>query len=187
MTKNICNICLEDTKTLYGTPCRHSFCKECISVWLLQNNSCPSCRQTLYNIQDKQDKQDNDDDYNVSYCTKKISHHEYLTIKSLYREDFYDMCDDLLEDIEDIEEDIEDIEYCFEKNTYTIHDIIENKLFNLHIKLIYYKDDHDFEFYFTIIYIFKPYYPKIKCNFINNRGILLNKNFFRININGKTM
>ena len=48
MTKNICNICLEDTKTLYVTPCRHSFCKECILPWLENHNdTCPICRKTV--------------------------------------------------------------------------------------------------------------------------------------------
>ena len=46
-----CAICFDDSPA--GTtvrvllPCRHSFHLECVDPWLTNNDSCPSCRQTV--------------------------------------------------------------------------------------------------------------------------------------------
>jgi len=45
--ENICCICLEtfsEKDIIYKLKCDHSFHKECIIVWLLQDLSCPLCR-----------------------------------------------------------------------------------------------------------------------------------------------
>ena len=46
-SENICCICLEtftEKDIIYKLKCNHSFHKECIIVWLLQDLSCPLCR-----------------------------------------------------------------------------------------------------------------------------------------------
>jgi hypothetical protein len=41
-----CSICYENDCD-YQTNCEHNYCKECIEKWLLQNNTCPNCRQEI--------------------------------------------------------------------------------------------------------------------------------------------
>lgn len=40
----LCGICFDD-KLVDTTGCGHTFCKECLSMWL--EDSCPTCRQSL--------------------------------------------------------------------------------------------------------------------------------------------
>ncbi len=45
-----CAICLNDTaigETVSKLPCLHEFHKRCITPWLAQNNTCPTCRHEL--------------------------------------------------------------------------------------------------------------------------------------------
>ncbi|XP_076881740.1 NEP1-interacting protein 2-like [Bidens hawaiensis] len=50
--KTCCSVCLQDFEVgnLAGIfpKCAHKFHPECISRWLLTNNSCPLCRTTVY-------------------------------------------------------------------------------------------------------------------------------------------
>ena len=43
-----CSICLEtfiDKETVYYLPqCNHNYHKDCITIWLLEKNTCPLCR-----------------------------------------------------------------------------------------------------------------------------------------------
>jgi len=40
-----CAICLDETKkNAVQTTCQHVFCDSCISIWLLNHNTCPCCR-----------------------------------------------------------------------------------------------------------------------------------------------
>lgn len=48
---SICLVDLEEGESLKQLPCNHVFHPECISVWLLQNITCPICRNEL-NIND---------------------------------------------------------------------------------------------------------------------------------------
>ena len=41
---SICSICMDKKETYIQTPCNHIFCKNCITNWLLNNNTCPNCR-----------------------------------------------------------------------------------------------------------------------------------------------
>ena len=41
-----CGICMEPiTSQIYKTQCSHSFHNKCLTQWLLQNSSCPLCRE----------------------------------------------------------------------------------------------------------------------------------------------
>jgi hypothetical protein len=47
MSNNVeCSICYENDCDCQ-TNCEHNYCKECIEKWLLQNNTCPNCRQEI--------------------------------------------------------------------------------------------------------------------------------------------
>ena len=47
-----CSICLEPIKNKYTLKnCNHSFCKNCITTWLTQANSCPYCRTEVTNYE----------------------------------------------------------------------------------------------------------------------------------------
>ena len=44
-----CSICLSEVNVgdnLILLPCCHTFHKNCISQWLIKNNTCPICRET---------------------------------------------------------------------------------------------------------------------------------------------
>lgn len=43
----ICCICANVFEDAAESPCRHVFCRECISRWLQEWNSCPTCRRPL--------------------------------------------------------------------------------------------------------------------------------------------
>jgi hypothetical protein len=45
-----CSICHDPMKTPVRLPCKHDFCKECITEWLTQPrvDSCPMCRRRLF-------------------------------------------------------------------------------------------------------------------------------------------
>lgn len=43
-----CSICFGLFNNPYDTPCKHTFCKDCISAWIERNNaSCPLCRNNI--------------------------------------------------------------------------------------------------------------------------------------------
>lgn len=44
--KDECPICKDKSVDL-ETPCKHSFCRDCIEGWLMHNNNCPYCRKKL--------------------------------------------------------------------------------------------------------------------------------------------
>ncbi len=47
---NICSICLEEPKReKVITCCNHLFCRDCIGVWLCNNQYCPVCKLNLNN------------------------------------------------------------------------------------------------------------------------------------------
>ena len=48
--KFVCCICLETNhiQKVIKTSCNHLYHNECINKWLLKDNSCPLCRNTLY-------------------------------------------------------------------------------------------------------------------------------------------
>lgn len=47
----VCSICLENIKDNVKFQCEHEYCKKCIDKWLVLNNyTCPICRQDIKNI-----------------------------------------------------------------------------------------------------------------------------------------
>ena len=40
----ICPICYEEEVEFGETVCGHSFCYDCLSLWIKKNNCCPYCR-----------------------------------------------------------------------------------------------------------------------------------------------
>lgn len=49
--KNECPICLEETNLVTLVKCKHAFCEDCISEWIVSNNckkvECPLCRKVI--------------------------------------------------------------------------------------------------------------------------------------------
>ena len=47
-----CPICFEpcSDETKQTTSCGHSFCKECLSKWIIRNNNCPNCRKPFESL-----------------------------------------------------------------------------------------------------------------------------------------
>ena len=48
-----CSICF-DTGSNFTTNCKHHFCNECITSWLLLHNNCPICRKEFYDISEEE-------------------------------------------------------------------------------------------------------------------------------------
>jgi hypothetical protein len=44
LDKDTCPICYGQYDNAVQTPCGHVYCSECVSRWLEQNDTCPSCR-----------------------------------------------------------------------------------------------------------------------------------------------
>jgi len=42
--ENLCSICQDDMEVPYALNCKHSFCTECIMMWLKDHDTCPICR-----------------------------------------------------------------------------------------------------------------------------------------------
>ncbi|KAK4616226.1 hypothetical protein CLAFUW4_09796 [Fulvia fulva] len=47
-TPDPCPICHDDIKAPFKTECNHIFCVECLKTWLESANTCPSCRNKLF-------------------------------------------------------------------------------------------------------------------------------------------
>ena len=49
-----CEICFDEIKKEVILSCSHIFCNDCLSQWVVKNNTCPKCRVTInYVIIDK--------------------------------------------------------------------------------------------------------------------------------------
>ncbi|KAF2207550.1 hypothetical protein CERZMDRAFT_88399 [Cercospora zeae-maydis SCOH1-5] len=48
LERHECPICRDLTIKPTQTPCRHTFCYECLHTWVREHNTCPSCRAELY-------------------------------------------------------------------------------------------------------------------------------------------
>ncbi|KAF2636934.1 hypothetical protein P280DRAFT_510220 [Massarina eburnea CBS 473.64] len=67
-----CGICLEDLHDstrledmpIQIRPCDHIFCKACIEQWLEEANTCPHCRQILFEDAEKDEPRDNNESKN---------------------------------------------------------------------------------------------------------------------------
>ena len=64
MAHHSCSICY-DTGSDFTTNCEHNFCNECITNWLLTNNSCPICRKEFYHIseEEREESEFEEDEY----------------------------------------------------------------------------------------------------------------------------
>ena len=90
MAHNSCSICFE-TRSDYTTNCEHHYCNECITNWLLTNNSCPICRKEFYHISEAEleaieaeyDAYDDDDD-EVSYYIGNVGSNNREFLEALY-------------------------------------------------------------------------------------------------------
>jgi len=47
MSATECCICLEATPSPIKTPCGHNYCNKCLTSWLLEKDSCPTCRHEI--------------------------------------------------------------------------------------------------------------------------------------------
>lgn len=47
-TREECPMCYEQLTNPVTTPCKHIYCRECISTWLSEHTSCPMCRAQLF-------------------------------------------------------------------------------------------------------------------------------------------
>ena len=45
----LCPICFENDREFSETSCGHSFCVDCINIWVKKHNCCPYCRMTIVN------------------------------------------------------------------------------------------------------------------------------------------
>jgi hypothetical protein len=45
-----CSICLSNCVDKITTTCNHTFCRQCISQWTTNNNTCPNCRTTINKV-----------------------------------------------------------------------------------------------------------------------------------------
>ncbi|CAF4010601.1 unnamed protein product, partial [Rotaria sp. Silwood1] len=48
-----CAICTQPFQNPTNLPCQHTFCQHCIKAWLKSNTSCPTCRRTVINHNDR--------------------------------------------------------------------------------------------------------------------------------------
>ena len=179
-----CNICQNTIKNnkKFTTRCHHEFCNSCITHWLLLKNNCPMCRNNIVEKSKKYEDQDEDseedDDYIDYYIewpetTNYLSFNELQDIRKKYREDIYDMCDDMLDDIND--NYLEDIAYNQKYNFYETEDEIDTKQKIIYVILKFYPDSEKIKVKF--VFKNKLKYPKKidKQNYINKRGKILNK------------
>lgn len=44
---DFCSVCLDEITNKCTLPCKHAFCKPCITEWLRFHNNCPLCRMTV--------------------------------------------------------------------------------------------------------------------------------------------
>eukprot|EP01029_Cantina_marsupialis_P028676 TRINITY_DN777867_c0_g1_i1.p1 TRINITY_DN777867_c0_g1~~TRINITY_DN777867_c0_g1_i1.p1 ORF type:complete len:399 (+),score=81.19 TRINITY_DN777867_c0_g1_i1:157-1353(+) len=44
-----CSICFGMLDNAVITPCGHSFCEECVTQWISENHTCPTCKHTIEN------------------------------------------------------------------------------------------------------------------------------------------
>jgi hypothetical protein len=91
MAYNSCSICFE-TMSNYTTNCEHHYCNECITSWLLTNNSCPICRKEFYHITEDEAVDDDDDDDDLTtemhYYIGNIGSNNREFLEALYLEWF---------------------------------------------------------------------------------------------------
>lgn len=48
--ENICPICQDSYKSPVILKCKHTFCQDCVCVWLDKENSCPMCRSRVGSV-----------------------------------------------------------------------------------------------------------------------------------------
>lgn len=54
-----CGICLSSVKSKnYKLDCGHEFHTKCLTPWLLENNTCPICRDISYNIDSDEEEEE---------------------------------------------------------------------------------------------------------------------------------
>ena len=53
-TGNVCHICCKTMGDTTTTSCGHTFCSECLTIWMTASNSCPICKQQLITAQQNQ-------------------------------------------------------------------------------------------------------------------------------------
>ena len=58
-----CSICLEkQNNKCVKLSCGHTFHNKCITNWLLKNNTCPLCRNGMYDIDTDEEEEDDDEE-----------------------------------------------------------------------------------------------------------------------------
>ena len=92
-----CPICQEPPSNSVKTPCKHLFCNECLTQWLLTHNTCPSCRFPIgaNELGDESEIEDIDDELSFSIIdTGEIPENIYeqieLRVEDLVENVYYD-------------------------------------------------------------------------------------------------
>jgi hypothetical protein len=185
-----CNICNNNynKNNKFITSCNHTFCNQCITHWLLLNNTCPMCRHDIIdnnNDSDSDSDSDSDEyDYYLDWpgTNNYMSFNDLQNIRRNHRDDIYDICDEMIDDIN--ENNLDDIHYSEKHNLYEIEDEIHTKQHIIYITFTYYPDDEKIQVNFTFKNKLKEPKLKQRYNYLNNRGKILNK-INKINIINK--
>lgn len=171
-----CHICHNNFHSSHKvvTPCEHQFCSSCITHWLLIKNTCPMCRYDIIPEKGGEGEGEGEEeglDYYIEYPepNQHMSFNELQKIRGNYREDIYDLCDDMIEDIQD-----NNVEYNEKKHCYYMDDYIETREKIIFIDFTFYPDEEKIEVDFTFKHKLKKPFIKQKHNFINHRGKMLN-------------
>ena len=172
-----CNICQSTihNKNKFTTNCNHDFCNSCITHWLLLKDNCPMCRHDIVEQnKKKEDSDEEDSDYYIEWpdTNNYLSFNELQDIRKKYREEIYDMCDDMIDDIND--NYLIDIEYNEKNNFYETEEEIDTKQKIIYIILKYFPDSDKMKVKFIFKNKLKYAVKKDKQNFLNKRGKLLN-------------
>ena len=80
-----CSICLNKaTNQITLTNCKHTFCTDCITNWIIKNPSCPNCRTSITNAEQK--------NFLVEFIINKklmfVTIYEY-NLRTVFNEDQY--------------------------------------------------------------------------------------------------
>ncbi len=167
-----CSICMEKTKNSITTPCKHVFCNTCLTHWLLENTSCPMCRNELGDGKIKQLDNDEDDDsiQIIVEMNDGISKRFRGDIEQYY----YEFVEELLDLVDNIEDQayLDERQVCVENGIYSMKVEFEEKNKIVSSVITYDPSDNVSTFYYGMEYK----RPKMKTRKINRINSRINNN-----------